>query len=215
MAFCLSWLSPTQASAESFYVEMPSHSMSITYPDSWYRQQHQKPDEVFKIIAAAKGYNPMCRIRVRSDNRFSMYPPHQFASHIQRSNYGAPFWQKYLAQYKNAQILRFQDHAGLGQGPASYIEASFYDIIGQGSQKRHVYKRAIMSVTHINNKAYIFECNADHKYYDRWHLRFLNILSQIEINNQAAKSVHGKYRDFTQDRTIRINRTREIDAYYY
>jgi len=198
------------ASAERFVIENHDHHFSVSYSDTWHKMTNQKPDEELHIVAPGEGHHASCRIRVREDKRWGLYPRHKFATSLQRVAYSADFWEAYLGEYDHAKILTLDETTGLGPAHGSYVEAIFNETTGP-----RVQKKGIAAVGYLNDRAYIYECSAATEHYDYFHPMFLNILSKVNIREIGTPKVNGHYRNFAPGRTLQINGLRKIDAYYY
>lgn len=197
------------AQADHVYIANQDHHFSVSYPDTWHRTNHQKSDEAFTVVAPGQGHMARCRVRARPDERFAMYPRHYDAS-IQKAAFNERFWSDYLGEYDNAEILFYEGSVQVDKGMGSYVEAEFNEVTGP-----YALKRGMMAVTYQNDTAYIIECKAAADQYTGWRASFIKFLSDVQIQQISPGHASGYYRDFTRDRTLKINGLTPADAFYY
>ena len=131
----------TYVQAESFFYEDRDEKFTLTFPDTWKRLTNQKPDDQITIAAPGVNDYATCRVRVRKDRRYVIYPG-KFDSDIQKVAYSRDFWNGYLGEYDDVVVDTFKDHSGLGSGYASMAEATYDTAEGP-----LVHKRGIMFAT--------------------------------------------------------------------
>lgn len=197
------------AAAEVFKWQDPQTKLSITFPDDWRRIGNQQPDDIVTIAAPGANDHAECRIRVREDRRFVIYP-RDFADSIQRVNYSFDFWEKYIGAFDGAVINEVRDNGGLGNAFASWADVSF---IAPGATK--VQKRGIMFAGVYNDHAYIYECSAENEAFMKWYHPFLSVLKSVDMRPEYTANVNGHYRDFQNDPVLRIYGERPVDLYIY
>jgi hypothetical protein len=202
-------LMPLPAAAEVFKWQDPTTKISVTYPDTWRRVGNQQPDDIITIAAPGHDDYASCRLRVREDRRFVIYP-RSHADAIQRINYSRNFWDVYVGEFDGAVIHETRDNGGLGNAFASWADVSF---ISPGATK--VQKRGIMYAGIYNDKAYIYECSAEVQAFDRWYHPFLSFLKSVDMRHEYATEVNGNYRPFQNDRVLKIYGQKPIDLYIY
>ncbi len=199
----------SQAQARVFVWQDEDTKFEATFPDSWKRIHNQQPDDVLTIAAptTADGVDnyATCRLRVREDKRFTVYP-RNLAPAVQRTEFSRDFWFHYVGEYENAVVNTVTDNAGLGQGFASYADASYATVAGP-----KLSKRAVMYATNYNTHNYIFECAAEAGAYDAYYNDFMRILSTVDMRKEFHNYRRGHYRDFPNDPPVLIN---NIDTIY-
>lgn len=200
--------SVTSAQAEVFYWEDAVTHMSLTYPDRWHVRHNQRQDDIYTVAAPGVNNHAQCRLRVRSDHRFAVYPEY-LADEVARINYNREFWDDYLGEYENVNVHTVYEDAGLGRGFGSYAEASYTTAQGPKMDKR-----ALMLVALYNNKAYIVECSAQAQNYPKWHSSFLSLIKSVDFRKEIHQAKNGFYRNF-YDGELRIRGQRDIDVSVY
>ncbi len=203
MTLCL--LAAMPAKAEVYQWGNPGISLSVTFPDTWRRAANQKPDDVITIVAPSD--NATCRLRVREDRRFVIYP-REFAAAVQRTNFSYPFWDDYAGEFSSARINQVADNQGVGRGFASSADLSF--VADSGKQMR-----GIAYAANYNDNTYVFECSAETNAYGNWHNMFLSVLKSVDMRSEYTQQVNGTYRDFQNDGKWKIHGVREVDTYIY
>src|SRR5688572_19976009 len=107
------------AKAEIFQWGFPKVTLSMTFPDSWYRTAGQQPGDVLTVVAPGDNDLASCRLRVSEDRRTVIYP-REFASAVQHVNYSRAYWDQYIGQYGAGVLNAYADDAGLGQSFATW-----------------------------------------------------------------------------------------------
>ena len=196
------------AKAEIFYVEDQDDRFSVSFPDTWAKVSNQKEED--KLTIAAQGVNEFveCRVRVRNEERYLIYPE-TLAAEVQRTYISRDFWNHYLSEYDSYEIERFKDDAGLGYGHASMIEAAYETAGG-----KIVRKRGMMFASVYGSNLYILECSAEATVYDKWRQSFLGIVKSVDFQRVSHPHSQGYYRNFkTEDDQVEIVGPKELDAY--
>lgn len=187
------------APARADYVvwEEPQSGMTMSYPDTWRMGSHRQPDEVFSIIApspSASNDDAVCRVRVREDKRFLIYPPH-LAGDIQPVAYSEDFWRTYLNEYDNVDLYGFTDGAGLGRGFGSFAVAGFDGALFSPYGKR----RGIAAASLYFGKVYVVDCSARAEVFEQWQPLFLSIIGSVDFKKAHHELTTGDYRNFLGD----------------
>jgi len=201
---------PTLAKADAFVWKNYAHDVSLSFPDEWGVVSNLASDEILRI-AAPQGVNefdkPQCRLRVRDDNRFKMYPV-AYSGNIQRTEFSTDFWVDYASEFAGANINHVQDNAGLGRG-----FASFADIVYETQENPKMVRRGIAFASLYQNKVRIFECSAEQSAYIKWYPSFMSILKSIDFKGMQPFK-RGFYRDFYAGKTV-IHGRRDVDDYTF
>lgn len=198
----------SSASAEVFYWQDADTHMSFTYPDRWHAGHNQRPDDIYSVFAPGANNHANCRLRVREDNRFAIYPEYM-ASNIQRVAYSHKFWDEYLAEYDDVEVHRVYDDAGLGRGFGTFAEASFTTALGPKMEKR-----GVMFASLYNNKAYIVDCSSEKHSFHKWKKSFLSLVKSVNFRKEINEAKNGYYRNFFGE-SLRIKGERDIDVSVY
>lgn len=207
LAVVLASAAGSPASADVFFWRDADTNLSVTYADTWRQTSNQKPDDIFTVLAPGDNQYAACRVRVREDRRFVIYPRRNAAA-IQRQNYSRDFWDSYVGEFNGAVINNVWDNAGLGDGFASFADISFITSVGPKVQKR-----GLMFATVYNDKAYIAECSSETGAFVDWYKPFLSFVKSVDFRDEYHIHGNGWYRDFTQDGPLRIMGRKDIDLY--
>lgn len=167
---------------------------SLSWPDTWRVVSNADGNDVVTIMAPAGRGHAACRLRANTDRRYNIYPM-KYSWAVQRVAYNEDFWKKYLNEYKNAELWRVSDGAGLGRGFATYAIADFNSAI-QGPEMN---RRALMFATLYNGKAYVLECSSHKDAFDRWKKLFLSIAGSVDFEKGPHELPSGNYYNFMQD----------------
>jgi len=186
------------AQAEIVHWQDPDTGVYLNYPDRWARVHNQKPDEILSVAAPGIGDFAGCRLRVRQDDRFLIYP-REYAGNIQRTSYETAFWNDYLREHDEAGITSYS-HGGFGRGFGSVIEAGYRSAVGS-----KIWKRALIAAAPYYDKVYILECSAAVDAYPKWTVGFTNILRSVDFEKIIHDHPNGEYRRFTGDGELRIH----------
>ncbi len=199
----------SHASAEVFVWQDPATHLSLSYPDGWRQVSNQQPDDVWTVEAPGENDFASCRMRVRDDRRYVIYP-RRFADEIQRVHFGRAFWDSYVGAFDNPVIHYMYDDAGLGDGYAGLIDVSY-----EANTAGTVQKRGIVFAAVYNDKDYIVECSAEAQAYERWHDAFLSVVKSVDFFDAYHYNTTGEYRPFLNDRQLRIHGRKGVDLYTY
>ena len=194
--------------AETYFFQHPGTKLTMTVPDTWSMKHNQKPDDVFTFIAPSADDFPVCRMRVRTDRRFVIYP-HRFADEIQHLNYSGGFWDSYAAEFPLGYVEHYADDAGLGRGYGSFAEITFAPDAAPFRPRR-----AIVFAALYRDKAYILECSANHEAYELWLPAFMSVAKSVQFREERAQLPGGHYKRLFGARAIEIMGRRDIDTYY-
>ncbi len=208
VGFSATFSSPVQA--ESFFYEDRDEHFTITFPDTWKRINNQKADDEVTIAAPGLRDYATCRVRVRKDRRYVIYPG-KFDSDIQKVAYSRDFWNTYLGEFNDVVVDTFKDHSGLGRGYASMAEAS-YDT-AEGTLVR---KRGVMFATLYHDRVYIADCSAEESVYHKWRPAFMSVVKSLDITAGVRHpKAQGHYRPFNQDDKAIVLGRDKLDTYSF
>ncbi len=199
----------SSAKAEVFKWRDPKVQLSLTFPDDWRRVASQQPGDVITIAAPGANDHAECRMRVSDDRRFLIFP-REYAGAIQRTSYSKQFWETYTGQFGSSVLYSVGDNAGLGNGFASWADVSFTTTAGQKVQKR-----GIMYATVYNDHSYVLECSAETSVFSKWYHPFLSVLKSVDMRDEYAMEINGKYRPFQNDGELFIHGEKDVDLYVY
>jgi hypothetical protein len=191
LILCFSALG-TSAFADVFIWKDAQTSVKASFPDTWKIVANQQPDTILTVIAPDSEAMPICRLRVREDDRFKMYPV-QFETDIQKVAYSNNFWADYLyGAYDNVTIPQTVDKAGLGKSFASH---ALFNYNGEPTENA-MFRQGIGFASHYYDFAVIAECTANQTGYPDWVPSFMQFFGSIDYPTVYGTSVNGDYRDF-------------------
>jgi hypothetical protein len=192
---CVALLCGASAARADYFVWQDVNSgVSLSYPDTWRIVNNEQPHDVVTIMAPSGRGHAACRVRVRDDMRFSIYPP-SYNDDIQQIGYSRNFWDGYLREFSNPTIYNLQDKAGLGKGYASMAEAGYWDSVPGPMMQ----KEALLFVALYNNHVYVLECSAQAKAYAQWRKDFIGIAGSVDFVKVNHELFTGYYRNFMLD----------------
>ena len=200
---------PQSAKADIFEFHDPQGRFQVTFPDRWRATSNQKADDVLVVKAPGEHEYVECRVRVRPDNRYAVYPAN-YAPNIQHVAYSREFWENYLGDYNDVHVDAFHDDAGMGRGFASWADVSFTTAQGPLMEKR-----GIMFVSLYENNAFIIDCSAQKAAYEKWRPSFLSFIKSIEFTPITTPFRSGYYRNFMGDQPLQIRGASEHDVDIY
>lgn len=185
---------PVAAHADYFVWKDPKSGMSLTFPDTWQSQNNARVDTILTIMAPSDNDQPQCKVDVRDDKRFTIYPV-RYADAVQKVAASMPFWKNYLGNYDKYTISGVYDGAGLGRGFASYALASYEQRFGTVQQTR----RAIMFASLYNDKMYVIECSSLNHAYEQWAADFRGVIKSVDFQKANHELITGEYANFLNE----------------
>ena len=172
--------------------------MTASFPDTWQQIHNQNPGDVLTVRAPGVHEYAECKVNVKDDGRFKIYPVRNSGA-IQRLFVSEEYWQGYLAQYNDVIVHDGTDNNGLGDGFASMASVSY--VTSKGAKMK---KRALGFASQYRNKIYTVECSAEESAYHKWHNPFLSFIKSVDFHNGTNFAISGYYRDFLQDKTLKV-----------
>lgn len=197
------------ARAEIFFVEDQDDRFSVSFPDLWKKVSNQKPDDKLTIIAPGVNDHAGCRVRVRGDRRFVIFPD-KFNDDIQKVAFSREFWDDYLGEYNDIEVEFFKDEAGLGFGHASMIDASYETTGGP-----IVRKRGIMFASLYHDQLYVVECSSEESLHSKWRRSFLGVIKSVDFGKVTHENKSGHYRPFMGDGPVEVQGPKSNDIYKF
>ncbi len=204
--FCSIALSSSQTKANIFFVEDQDNRFTVSFPDLWKKVGNQKPDDRLTMVGQGEHDFAVCRVKVREDKRFVIYPS-KFDDEIQRTSFSRDFWNDYLGEYNAVVVNRFKDDSALSQGAASMVEASF-----ETAEGAIVRKRGLMFASLYHDQLYIVDCSSEESLYEKWQPAFLSIIKSIKFGKVVDERKSGHYRDFMNDPAVEIRGPKPLDT---
>jgi hypothetical protein len=187
-------LFPTAAKADYFVWKDEKTGMTATFPDTWKTVNNLHPETILTIMGPAEKDQPVCKINVRDDKRFTIYPA-RYGDAVQRVAVSTGFWRSYMGNYDDYTIDRVYDGAGLGRWFASFALGSYSQRFGTAMQTR----RAIMYASLYNDKLYVLECSTLNHAYERWAADFKGIIKSVDFKKAYHELPHGEYANFLKE----------------
>lgn len=197
------------ARADVFVWRDPGSKMTVSFADTWGQINNQNPGDVLTVKAPGTNDFATCKVNVADEGRFKIYPRRN-AGAIQRLFVSQDYWDGYLAQYDNVTVHEGTDNNGLGDGFASMASVS-YDTT-RGAKMR---KRAIGFASYYRNKIYTVECSAEESAYSKWHNAFMGFIKSVDFHDGTNFAISGYYRDFLQDKTLKVRGPSVFEDTYY
>lgn len=189
--FALILTFPGIAKADIFTWQDQETGLSITFPDTWKMTNNANPDTILTVIGPSENDQPVCRIDVRDDKRYTIFPA-KYGDAIQKVAVSDRFWKEYYANYDTPQVDYMFDGAGLGRWFASYALASYSRYFGTVLQTR----RSIAFASLYNDKLYIVECSTLNHAYERWAVDFKGIIKSVDFKKAYHELPTGEYANF-------------------
>lgn len=206
LAAVLCFMGVGSAKAEIFFVEDQVNRFSLSFPDLWKTANNQKPDDKLTVVGPGEPDFAFCRVRVREDRRFLVYP-RKYAGNIQKVAYSRDFWNRYLGEYDDVQVDNFNEPGGLGKGFGSFTEATY--TTAEGTIMR---KRGLMFASLYHDRAYIVDCSAEASVYYKWRPAFMSIVKSVDFEKIVHELPSGNYRNFLSDPEIVINGAKKVET---
>ncbi len=204
---CSAFVSTAQA--EQFFYEDRQERFTMTFPDTWKRVANQKADDQITIAGPGLGDYATCKVRVRDDRRFVIFPG-KFDSDVQKIAYSRNFWNDYLGDYNEIVVDTFKDGSGLGLGYATMAEASY-----ETAEGPLVRKRGMMFASLYHDQLYVVDCSSHESVYQKWRPAFLSIVKSVDFGSVRHAKPHGHYRGFDSDPKIAIEGAKKLDVYKF
>lgn len=188
----LSVFLPAPARADYFVWQDPKTGASLTFPDTWRTINNQKPDDLVTVIGPSQADYPICRLRARGDNRFTVYPV-WYSGDVQDVAYNRDFWDNYTGEYDDVEITGYDDDAGIGKAWASMIEANFTS----ATPKDPAHPRTgLMWAGVYHDDAFILDCSSTSGSFRKWMPDFTSIAHSVDMRKVIHENVNGNYRPF-------------------
>ena len=175
----------------------PATGLSLSWPDNWKRVSNADPNDVLTIMAPSGRGHASCRVRADRDERYLVFPS-QYDAGIQKFDYSGHFFNKYLAEYDDHEVINLQDGAGLGRGFAGYAIANYESAV----QGPYMKRKALVFASLYNDTAYILECSSHRDAFTRWKGLFLSVAGSMNFKKVHHELRSGNYRNFMSDPRI-------------
>ncbi len=207
--FCSIAFSPSMSKAETFFVEDQDNRFTVSFPDLWKKVGNQKPDDKLTVVGQGENNFAICRVRVREDRRFVIFPS-KFDDAIQRTSFSREFWNNYLGEYNDVDVTYFKDEVGLGFGYASMVEASY-----ETAEGAIVKKRGLMLASLYHDQLYVIDCSSEASVYGKWKPAFMGITKSIDFDKVINEHKNGHYRDFMDDPEVEVRGPKVFDTHKF
>ena len=193
LLFPLNIIKPAQA--DYYFWQDPDTKLSVTFPDTWKKQNNRLPGDILTIAGpSSTNDRAQCVIRTKQDKRYTIYPPN-YGDAIQRKAISTDFWRAYMGHYDDYVLNTVYDGGGLGRWRASYAFATYDNHNGTALEKR----RALMFASLYNDTLYIVECSALNHAYDKWDSNFRSIIKSIDFKKAYHRLPQGDYANFLKE----------------
>lgn len=194
----LTALAPVVAHADYFFWQDPKTGASLTFPDNWRMINNQKPDDLVTLIGPSQDDRPICRLRARGDNRFTVYPV-WYSGDVQDVAYNRNFWEAYTGEYDNVNLRLYDDNAGIGKAWASMAVATFTEATPKDEDTKRT-SQMWSGVYH--DDAFVFDCSSTSVSFDKWQPDFTGIAHSVDMRKVIHENVNGHYRDFVTEQKV-------------
>tara|TARA_B100001750_G_scaffold227652_1_gene221472 strand:- start:2038 stop:2688 length:651 start_codon:yes stop_codon:yes gene_type:complete len=185
------------AQAEVFAWKDPQYNIALTYPDDWMYQATEKSYARLHIVAPQGQDEAACRVIANNDNRFLYVPPQgqmQVSQFVQDEKSLQNLFEGYL-QYANVRLVRYNDIAALGKGPASLAVAQYYKV----TKDRQIPMQSLVFGGYVQGLETFFQCEAAANAWDKWQPVFMNMVKTFDLPPKTSPLPNGYYRDFMAD----------------
>lgn len=168
--------------------------LSLSYPDSWKMVNNAQADDIITLAAPSGDDHAACRLRALEDKRWLIYPP-RYSAAVQKTGFSRHFWDYYLNEYSDPQILTVRDNAGLGHAFATFAVAGYRSAVPGPFMQR----KALMFAGLYNDTVFIAECSAAADHFDIWRDQFMGIIKSVDFRKTHHELPTGNYRDFLSE----------------
>jgi hypothetical protein len=198
------------ARADYFLWEDSKTGLSFTFPDTWQVVQNADPEDLLTVMAPGGRGHAQCRIRSEIDGRYKIYPP-RYDWAIQKIDFSFDFWNKYLKEYQNSEIVSIQNGAGLGRGYAGYAVAEYVGEVPGPEMRR----KGLMFVSLYHDRQFVLDCSSHEDAFSRWKSLFLSVAGSVDYKKTHYEMTTGNYRNFLKDSDIILKGTEGEEVYSY
>lgn len=199
----------TPAFADVFVWKDADSGLSLSFPDRWAKVSNRNVADVLTVQAPGANDYASCRVQIRDDKRFAVYP-RRYDAAVQKLNFSAGFWDEYLGLYEGARIHEVRDGQGLGHGIGSRVDMTF---ITPGQP--HILKQGFALAALNGDQVFVFECSAEFDAYHKWYPVFQSVLKSVQKDQFRAFDPHGFYRSFLKDPVLRIHNRDAANLYSF
>lgn len=189
----LTALAPLPAQADYFFWQDPKTGTSLTFPDTWRIINNQKPDDLVTLVGPSQNDYPICRLRARGDNRFTVYPV-WYSGDVQDVAYDQKFWNAYVGEYDNVTLRLYDDDAGIGKAWASMAEIDFTSATPKVADAP---RTGLMWAGVYHDDAFVFDCSAASGAFRKWQPDFMGIAHSVDMRKVLHENVNGTRVPFT------------------
>ena len=197
------------ASAEVFYWQDHETGVSASFPDRWDFVTNTDPNDVLTVYAPGEGHMASCRVNAKEDARYAIYPRH-YAGQIQRLYVSDEMWERFYAYADNPVFHSREDDKGLSHGFASMAHVSFETVDGPKALKR-----AVAFASLYGNTLYTVECSSEASVFHLWQGAFMSFIKSVDFKKHTNHALSGYYRDFLQDRVLKVRGQTVLDDTYH
>jgi hypothetical protein len=171
--------------------------VTLSFPDTWKMVSSADPNDIVTFMAPSGRAHAACRFRVNDDKRFVVYPPGLDWA-VQKQFVSVEFWNKYLAEYDDPQILAVGDGAGLGRGWATFAQVKYKSAV----EGPYMEREGIMFASVYNGNLYVLECSSHVDAFTDWYKMFRSVAHTVDFRKENHELAVGNYRNFLEDDPI-------------
>lgn len=197
LVLALAVIAAPAARADYFVWRDDVSGMSFSFPDTWKIVSSADQDDIVTVMAPSGRAHAACRVRVRDDGRYLIYPQ-RYSSDIQKIDFSTAFWEQFLGEYDRPVIRESYDTGGLGRAYAGYAVATYESAV----QGPYMNREALMFAGLYNGDLFIMECSAHQDAFNEWKGLFLSIADSIDFRPAHHQLLNGNYRNFMADPRI-------------
>jgi hypothetical protein len=199
------------AQADTFVWRDVVNDFTMSFPDSWRVQTDDVGYTRLRIAGPLAEDEETCRMNVRHDGRIKIYPKRLMGVAVMEK-LDHDFWDKEVAQFRDAKISNFYAPASLGsKGDATAVAFSY--TLGKGDDKYSMLGVSVSSI--YDGKRYTVTCSSRATIYSRYADLFLSIIDSVELEQKYHPFPTGYYRNFLLDPKLVLPRSQPGTANLY
>jgi hypothetical protein len=173
--------------------------VTLSFPDTWKIVSSAAPNDLVTFMAPSGRAHASCRMRADEEGRYLIYPP-GLSWAVQKQYVSVNFWNKYIAEFDDPQLLAVGDGAGLGRGWASFAVVKYKDAV-EGPYMNRV---GMMFASVYNDHLYVLECSSHEDAFAQWQNMFRSVAHTVDFRKEPHELYTGNYRNFLTDKPIML-----------
>jgi hypothetical protein len=187
------------AKADVFVWGDDKTGVTLSFPDTWKMVSSSQPDDLVTFMAPSGRAHASCRMRADGEGRYLVYTP-ELDWAIQKQFVSVNFWNKYVGEFDDPQILEVGDGAGLGRGWASFAVVKYKDAV----QGPYMDRMGLMMASVYNDRLYVLECSSHADAFADWYKMFRSVAHTVDFRKARHELTVGNYRPFLDDDPITL-----------